>query len=373
MVNKGQNNAPQKVYFFGPSWRGKRAYERWQMYDNAGYQVVGFVSTRRPQGDMCMGLPIVRPEEVAIDAVVVFCVPRKAVPGLYEQLWNHGVRKFYRDREVNANIVGTSFLLNECVTVGRCDAGTLVYAEMHVCDHCNLNCRGCTHYSPIFESVLPDLDKRLADISLLKEKVTNILVFRLMGGEPLLHPGLPSFVEKVRALLPETDLRLVTNGLLIPTASDQLLEAIARCDVAVDVSEYAPTHKIRDRIERKFSEFGIKYTITDWNRKQEFLIPLSLSGNSRYEHFCLSDDCVNLWEGKIARCPSVMYLERLNEVFDVHLPGEGVYQLSSCPNGAELIGLLEQPIPLCTHCVDHSVTWERCGKSITVEDFAVAD
>lgn len=373
MINHEQNNALQQVYIFGPGRSGKVACERWNMYDDDGYQLVGFISTRRPAGDICMGLPVVRPEEVDQNAVVIFCVSREDVPGLYERLWKHGVRKFFRYRDSAIPTGETNFLSNECVRVDTCDKGTLGYVEMHVTDHCNLNCKGCTHYSPIFADNFPNLDKRLADIARLKEKVTNILVLRLMGGEPLLHPELPAFVGKVRELLPETDLRIVTNGLLIPTASDDLFEALRKNDIAVDVSEYAPTKKIRGQIEKKLSHHKIKYSIAAWDIKQAFLKPLSLSPSSKYEHFCFSNGCINLWEGKIARCPSVMYLERFNEKFGTELPGDGVYDLDTCPSGKELIQLLNQSIPLCRHCVDNRVSWEQCGRNITVEDFAVHD
>lgn len=44
-------------------------------------------------------------------------------------------------------------------------------AEIHVADYCNLNCRGCTHFSPIFEREIPEFDVRINDIMLLKKKI----------------------------------------------------------------------------------------------------------------------------------------------------------------------------------------------------------
>ena len=55
--------------------------------------------------------------------------------------------------------------------------------ELHVTDHCNLNCKGCSHYAPI-------ADKFYISLGKLEEYYNNIknhgLIFfstlRLMGG-----------------------------------------------------------------------------------------------------------------------------------------------------------------------------------------------
>lgn len=43
----------------------------------------------------------------------------------------------------------------------------LPLVEMQIVDYCNLRCKGCTHFSPIFNSKLPDLKKWTVDVRML--------------------------------------------------------------------------------------------------------------------------------------------------------------------------------------------------------------
>lgn len=55
-------------------------------------------------------------------------------------------------------------------------------AEIHVADYCNLNCRGCTHFSPIFEREIPEFDVRINDIMLLKKNFRVLYTFQFWEG-----------------------------------------------------------------------------------------------------------------------------------------------------------------------------------------------
>ena len=62
------------------------------------------------------------------------------------------------------------------------------YLETHLCDHCNLNCKSCSHFCPLVtEPTFTDLEQYTKDIRVLSKKLA-IRTIRLMGGEPLLHP-----------------------------------------------------------------------------------------------------------------------------------------------------------------------------------------
>lgn len=59
----------------------------------------------------------------------------------------------------------------------------LDYFEYHVCDHCNLNCKGCGHFSNIeSEEHFADYDQYVRDLKDLKRLFNGIDVIRLMGG-----------------------------------------------------------------------------------------------------------------------------------------------------------------------------------------------
>jgi molybdenum cofactor biosynthesis enzyme MoaA len=75
----------------------------------------------------------------------------------------------------------------------------LKYLELHLTDHCNLNCKGCGHYSPIAQENFASFVEFKKDMLRLGHLFRNIQIIRLMGGEPLLHPDVAFFLLKTRA------------------------------------------------------------------------------------------------------------------------------------------------------------------------------
>jgi MoaA/NifB/PqqE/SkfB family radical SAM enzyme len=100
------------------------------------------------------------------------------------------------------------------------------HVEMHISDACNLNCRGCAHFAPTFENKLPDIESRLNDVRRLKGKVSHIIRFYILGGEPFLNPQIDDYVREIRKILPTTELYIVTNGLLINKLKSETLQTI---------------------------------------------------------------------------------------------------------------------------------------------------
>ena len=62
----------------------------------------------------------------------------------------------------------------------------LDYLEIHLTNHCNLNCACCCHFAPIAEQYFMPVDVFKCDIERLRFlSGGNIRRIRLMGGEPL--------------------------------------------------------------------------------------------------------------------------------------------------------------------------------------------
>lgn len=85
--------------------------------------------------------------------------------------------------------------------------------EVHVVDHCNLDCVGCSHESPLMASRAEDPDRLASALTALWQHYRAPLV-KLLGGEPLLHPRLGEVVEAVRRST-DARVRVVTNGTLL--------------------------------------------------------------------------------------------------------------------------------------------------------------
>ena len=108
----------------------------------------------------------------------------------------------------------------------------LCQLELHLADHCNLNCRSCDHYSPISEECFPAFEKVSSDMKKLSEitnaNIDNIL---LLGGEPLLNKDIEKYVVMVRDLFPNSNIQIVTNGILLKKQSEEFYDC---CDKEVE-------------------------------------------------------------------------------------------------------------------------------------------
>lgn len=316
------------------------------------------------------GYEIVELEKVDKNEVIIITVKNpEYIKQIKDLLFAEDFKKVYYFNCLRSH---DDFLNDSCTLIENWGDAVLPHVEMHACDYCNLNCRGCTHYSALFEKKLPVYEDQIKDVLKLKSKCSHIIRFYIMGGEPFLNPNIQRYITGITTALPKTDVWIVTNGLLILSLGEDVLELISKLEIVVSISEYEPTHKIIGKIMERLEKFNVSYDIRPYNRKQKFIKPLSLSDNSMYENTCISNGCINIWSGKIARCPSLMYIDKLNQYFGINLPNEGIMDLDSCPSGEELIEELNKKIPLCKHCVDYKIDWQQCDiKSIKLEDFVV--
>ena len=315
------------------------------------------------------GYEIVELEKIDKNEVIIITVKNpEYIKQIKDILFAEKFKKVYY---FNCLITHDDFMIDSCTLIENWGDAVLPHVEMHACDYCNLNCRGCTHYSALFEKKLPIYEEQIKDVLKLRKKCSHIIRFYIMGGEPFLNPNIKKYILGITAALPKTDVWIVTNGLLILSLNEDVLELISSLRVVVSISEYEPTHRIIDKVKERLEKYNVSYDIRPYDRKQKFIKPLSLSDNSIYENVCISEGCINIWNGKIAKCPSLMYIDKLNTFFNINLPNEGIMDLDSCPSGKELIEELNEKVPLCKHCVDNKFDWQQCDmNNIKMEDFA---
>lgn len=120
--------------------------------------------------------------------------------------------------------------------------------EAHVVDHCNLRCAQCCSLSPELPARFLDLDVLSRDLA-LAARVLRPAVFKLTGGEPLLHPGLPRALELARASGLAAQISVSTNGLLAPRMPDAFWERLDRLTLSVYSSAPLP-----EAVERLIAE-----------------------------------------------------------------------------------------------------------------------
>ena len=69
--------------------------------------------------------------------------------------------------------------------------------EYNLTEHCNLSCYHCDHASPLMPRKFASLEDYERDIRAIAEAV-HVEEFRIVGGEPLLHPQLLDFMRMAR-------------------------------------------------------------------------------------------------------------------------------------------------------------------------------
>lgn len=258
------------------------------------------------------------------------------------------------------------------------EGSDLLYLETHVADTCNLKCRGCMHFSNIAkEPNFPNLQKFAQDFKRLSELFSNIFIIRLMGGEPLLNQKLGDYIEIVRQYFPRAELRVVTNGLLIPGQPDRLWETMRECHASMDISPYPPTIKMIKRLTAKLDEEHIPYgTIAE--ELHDFRKSLTLTPNHDLEksvQLCQSSHCHFLRDGKIAKCPLPLLIGDFNRAYGRNILSKDIYDIYEEQSGAELKRKLEDYADICRYCPDKAafITWQRTEGNACMEDWIVEE
>lgn len=146
--------------------------------------------------------------------------------------------------------------------------------DIHLTDHCNLNCKGCTHFSPLSEEFYLKIEDFNKDITRMAQLSKGRIKFIfLLGGEPLLHPSVTEFFSIARELFPKTRIVIITNGILLNKQENSFWQACKDSDIELWVSDYSLTldYKAAEAAAREYGVFlGYTSTVKD-SEKQKIM------------------------------------------------------------------------------------------------------
>lgn len=227
----------------------------------------------------------------------------------------------------------------------------LPYLEIPLVEHCNLNCRGCSHFSPLAKETVYDLDEFKKDILQFKGMIDTISLIRILGGEPLLHPQIIDFIVIVRNMYPESEIRIVTNGILLNSMSVDFWEAVKEHDVVIQITLYPIFFKNEEKLIAMLRDKKVLYKIY---RTSRFRKPIraeerNVCGNLPKDW--IRCHCTNLYKGKFSACAMVMFMPLFNHRFGCNYSCEGVHDLYDEElTGEKMIDILGESIPFCNYC-----------------------
>lgn len=228
--------------------------------------------------------------------------------------------------------------------------------ETHSVDRCNLNCNSCNNMSPInFCENEPSSESFESDIIKLHKLFENICIIGIQGGEPLLDIDRTlEFTKIARKYFPLSDIRILTNGLLVPNTPKHFFDELAKTDVTIHLSIYVPTEKLLDKIIYKFNESNVNYYIAGGGKKDIFYKRLTLESNEdmNYNNYqCISTNTHYLRDGTLWKCPSSALVRHLDKKFNTSLYNEsGGIDINNVDDGWSIFKKLCEPCYLCSNC-----------------------
>lgn len=243
------------------------------------------------------------------------------------------------------------YVLNRTFPWGR---PTLDYLELHLADHCNLNCAGCLHYAPFADKRFAVVEAVRRDFARLKEVFSNIRHIRLMGGEPLLNLEAAEFVKIARGAFPKSAIRVVTNGLKLMPPLDAsiagLLKTMKDSRVGFDWTKYPPVAGREDEIKAMCADAGVDLRITENSTFMARLLRNGGEGVLRSFKWCRKRlYCPVLDDGRIYTCAPARYARYYNCRAGTHIPVERGIDIHKA-TAKEILFYLMSPSFSCSHC-----------------------
>lgn len=200
----------------------------------------------------------------------------------------------------------------------------LPFLETMITQACNISCVGCSNYSDLPHQGYVSWPEGQKQIAAWLARV-DIPDFGIMGGEPLINPEVHDWIQGCRDLMPESQIRFTTNGLLLHKHLDivdllhDIGNSVFKITVHVDNNDL---EQIIQNIHRRFKwqpvhEHGIHRFKTDnnfrfqVNRPSEFvktyqnsysnMMPYHSNPVQAFDN-CCQQTCPLLYKGNIYKC-----------------------------------------------------------------------
>ncbi|WP_290881733.1 radical SAM protein, partial [Helicobacter sp.] len=154
-------------------------------------------------------------------------------------VYNASLKKSIQDLKAQNNLLTNQNITTRNSLYKLTPQAYLKLVEIHLAEHCNLNCFSCAHFSQLSPAQFPSLEQFSKDMEQLNS-LTNGLIgkFHLMGGEPLLNPSCKDFFAITRKYFPNSAIWLVTNGILLNKQPKEFWESCRENNIEIHPTKY---------------------------------------------------------------------------------------------------------------------------------------
>ena len=255
---------------------------------------------------------------------------------------------------------------NRCVPWSK---PILDVVEIHVVDHCNLNCTGCLHFTPFARKWFADPERIGRDVAALRSHFRFIRHVTLLGGEPLLHPDYEKAVLAVKSASPESLITIVTNGAnLKGEILDEFVGMCKRHGIRVKWTVYPPFRDSKKEIMEAFESAGVNFFIVVVGDFYVMMNPVG--GDARKAmRFCRKTTyCPYLRDGRLYTCAQAFHIrdyigayERATGTKTVMQQAAGLDVYDGVLSGWKILNYLMTPCETCRFCSDRPrfITWSQ--------------
>lgn len=227
--------------------------------------------------------------------------------------------------------------------------------EVHVAEHCNLNCENCFHFCSVADEEFLNIEEYKRDCARLSELFKGEAErIYLLGGEPLLNTNLPEIMEITRNAFQVGQIAIITNGILLAKMGNDFWEACKKYRVEILPTKY-PISVDYDGMEEYADSRGVTYKLFSKMDKM-MRNPLTLRGDQpvkeNYDRCEYSNECLTLRHGKLYTCEFPVHARHLKKYFhlDLELSEEDGIDIYAVGSAKELMEKLASPIPFCRYC-----------------------
>lgn len=279
-----------------------------------------------------------------------------------------GRKGLFAGREINLDVYDSAVDAKNYIFGSFRKALAFEY-EFPLSSHCNLNCQMCTVFSPIAETSFLSMESFYSDLSRMGSLFGSRNVwFRMVGGEPLLHPQITEMMLLARKILPNALISITTNGLLARKMGDAFYAAARNRNIVILNSPYPPVDA--DGVVMFMKNLGINAfkTVQKFTSRK-----LSLDVSGRQDAKGNFDRCGYrcnfILNGKLSRCFYPMVINHFNKKFGQELKTtENDFIDIHKHDEKEIRAFLQSPIDFCRYCKNDKIEyfgWKQSTKEIS--------
>ena len=260
-------------------------------------------------------------------------------------------------------------------SIGRNKRKSELSFQVHIADNCNLNCRGCSTFAPLCNNDsltnISSFERDIEQIGKLTGGIVEELL--LMGGEPLVHPDVVSFLEISRKYIKIGEITLLTNGILLLKQDEIFWKCCRDNKIKIGITPY-PIKLDYERIIEIAKKYSIELEYFFVGDKTSFRkFPVNIKGNANVaKNFrkCLNSKCTTLREGKMYSCYLPSCIVFLNNYFgqDFKVSERDYIDIYTVNSKDEILDFTCKPTPFCRYCdidaIEFGIKWGMSKKEI---------